>query len=104
MLLTIPRLMFPQTILTALKENKLVLLSAIVEMVINIAASILLAQRYGLVGVAYGTVIAFVAEKLLMMGLLSYKHNIAPSRYIAFAPFMLYSLLTGASYLLSLTF
>ena len=40
MLLTIPRLLFPQTILTALKQNKLILVSAVIEMIINIGASI----------------------------------------------------------------
>jgi O-antigen/teichoic acid export membrane protein len=96
--------MFPQTILTALKENKLILASAIVEMLINIVASVLLAQQYGLVGVAYGTVIAFVAEKMLMSAILYYKHDISPSRYISFVPFSLYTLLTMVSYLISLRF
>jgi O-antigen/teichoic acid export membrane protein len=104
MLLTVPRLMFPQTILTALRENKLILMSAIVEMLINIIASVLLAKHYGLVGVAYGTVIAFVAEKMLMTAILYYKHDISPSRYISFVPFFIYTLLTGLSYLASLRF
>ena len=104
MLLTVPRLMFPQTILTALKENKLILVSAIIEMLINIVASVVLARQYGLVGVAYGTVIAFIAEKMLMTAILYYKHDIAPSSYISFFPFTIYSLLTMFSYLLSLAF
>jgi len=104
MLLTIPRLMFPQTILTALRENKLILVSAIVEMLINIVASVLLAQQYGLVGVAYGTVIAFVAEKILMTAILYYKYDISATRYISFVPFFIYSLLTVLSYLISLKF
>ena len=104
MLLTVPRLMFPQTILTALKENKLILTSAIIEMLINIVTSVVLAQEYGLVGVAYGTVIAFVAEKMLMSAILYYKYDISPSRYISIVPFSLYSLLTVLSYLLSLRF
>jgi O-antigen/teichoic acid export membrane protein len=102
MLLTIPRLLFPQTILTALKQNKLILVSAVIEMIINIGASIFLAQRFGLVGVAYGTVAAFVAEKILMTFILYYKYDISPSRYISFLPFSIYSLLTILSYWVSL--
>ena len=102
MLLTIPRLLFPQTILTALKENKLILTCAIIEMLINIVASMLLARQFGLIGVAYGTVIAFVAEKVLMSGLLYYKHDIRPSTYISFAPFSIYSLVVIFAYFLSL--
>lgn len=104
MLLTVPRVLFPQTILTALKENKLILAVAIMEMLINIVASILLAQRFGLVGVAYGTVIAFTCEKILMTAILYYKHGILPSRYIAFAPLSIYTLLLVLSYLVSLRF
>ena len=102
MLLTIPRLMFPQTILTAMKENKLVLAAAILEMLINIVASVLLVHSFGLVGVAYGTVVAFIAEKVIMAAILYYKHNISPSRYIALGPLSVYTLLLVLSYLLSL--
>ena len=103
MLLTVPRLMFPQTILTAMKENKLVLAAAVVEMLINIVASVALVHRFGLVGVAYGTVVAFVAEKVIMAAILYYKHNISPSRYIALGPFGVYTLLLVLSYMVSLS-
>ena len=101
MLLTVPRLLFPQTILTALKENKLILICAIIEMLINIVASVLLARQFGLIGVAYGTVIAFVSEKVFMTAILYYKHDIAPSRYISFIPFAGYTVLTILSYIVS---
>lgn len=104
MLLTIPRLMFPQSILTGMKQNHIILITSTIEMLINIVASVLLAQRFGLVGVAYGTVVAFVAEKMLMMAILYYKFDIMPSRYISFPPFLLYTALTVLSYLVSLRF
>ena len=104
MLLTIPRLMFPQTILTGLKENRLILVTAIIEMLINIVVSVVLAQHFGLVGVAFGTVTAFISEKMLMIAFLYYKYDILPSRYISFAPFAIYSALTILSYLLSLRY
>lgn len=103
MLLTVPRLLFPQTILTALHANRLILISAFFEMLINVVASVLLAPRYGLVGVAYGTVIAFVTEKMLMILILYYKYNILPARYVSIVPFTLYSILTGLSYSLTLS-
>ena len=103
MLLTVPRLMFPQTILTAMKENKLVLIAAVVEMLTNIIASVALVHSFGLVGVAYGTVLAFIAEKVVMAAILYYKHNISPSRYIALGPFSVYTLLLALSYLVSLS-
>lgn len=104
MLLTIPRLLFPQTILTALKENRIILYCAIFEMIINIVASVLLAKYYGLIGVAYGTVIAFVAEKMLMATVLYIKHRIVFTKYVAIVPFVIYSIITCISYILSLMF
>ena len=104
MLLTVPRVLFPQTILTALRENKLILAVALTEMTINIIASVLLAERFGLVGVAYGTVVAFTAEKVMMAAILYHKHNISPTRYIALGPFCIYTILTLLSYLVSLSF
>jgi O-antigen/teichoic acid export membrane protein len=102
MLLTIPRLLFPQTILTALKENRIILLCSIFEVSVNIIASVILARYYGLVGVAYGTVIAFTAEKSLMATILYSKHKIIFTDYVAVIPFIIYSLMTCISYMLSL--
>lgn len=102
MLLTIPRLLFPQTILTALKENRIILYCAIFEMTINIVASIAFARYYGLIGVAYGTVAAFVAEKVLMATVLYTKHRISFNRYVNIVPFLIYSTTTCISYALSL--
>ncbi|MCW3126142.1 MAG: hypothetical protein JWO03_1800 [Bacteroidetes bacterium] len=104
MLLTIPRLLFPQTILTALKENRIILYCAIFEMFINIVASIVLARYYGLIGVAYGTLVAFVAEKVLMAAVLYIKHEIIFTKYVAIVPFAIYSIILCISYILSLYF
>lgn len=102
MLLTIPRLLFPQTVLTALRENRIILYCAVFEMIINIVASIFFARHFGLVGVAYGTVAAFVAEKIFMAAVLYLKHGIVLNRYADLTPFILYSITTCMSYYLSL--
>ncbi len=104
MLLTIPRLVFPQTVLTALRENRIILYCAIAEMLVNIVASILLAQRFGLVGVAYGTVVAFIVERILMGTILYIRHGITLTRYLQITPFIIYSIITCISYTLSLRF
>ena len=104
MLLTIPRLLFPQTILTALRENKVILYCAIFEMTINIVASIGFARYYGLIGVAYGTVVAFMGEKVLMATILYMKHGINFTKYVNILPFTIYSIITCMSYYLSLLF
>ncbi len=81
LLLVIPRLLFPQTILTALRMNSFTLISALLEIVINIVASILLMQYFGLVGIAYGTLIAFIFDKVFLAAVLYFKQQISPMAY-----------------------
>ena len=102
MLLTIARLVFPQSILTALKENKLTLIVSIAEMLVNVAASLFLVQKYGLVGVTMGTVVAFIFEKVLMASILYYKHSIKPNQYISLTSYAIYTLMTITAYIISL--
>ncbi len=98
LLLTIPRLVFPQTILTALQKNKWILFASISEMLVNIIASILLAKQFGLIGVAYGTVLAFVFEKLLLTIILYKEEKIKPQQYIPLRTLFIYSLLLVLSF------
>ncbi|MFN8310086.1 MAG: polysaccharide biosynthesis C-terminal domain-containing protein [Chitinophagales bacterium] len=91
LLLTAPRLLFPQSVLTAMGRNRVLLTASVVEMLVNAAASWILAKQLGMAGVAYGTVIAFITEKLILCGWLYWKERIAPSSYIPMPQLMLYS-------------
>ena len=57
LLLIIPRLVFPQTILQSLDGGKWIFISAITELALNVVFSILLLHLFGLMGIALGTVI-----------------------------------------------
>jgi len=81
LLLIVSRLVFPQTILIGLKETKLIATVSTVELVINILASIILIQFYGVLGVAYGTILAYYIEKLLLIIFLRKKFNLKLSEY-----------------------
>jgi len=81
LLLIISRLIFPQTILIGLKKTKLIATISAVELIINISSSIFLTQFYGILGVAYGTVIAFYSEKILLVILLKKRLNYKLSEY-----------------------
>jgi O-antigen/teichoic acid export membrane protein len=61
------RLVFPQTILLGLKKTKVLLFTSIAELVINIVLSILLAYKFGIIGVAFGTLIACMFEKAVYL-------------------------------------
>lgn len=102
LLLVIPRLVFPQTVFTALRMNTTTLTVSLVEIAINIVASITLMQYYGLMGIAYGTLLAFVIDKTLLVFLLYRKHHIAPGQYINLPLFFAGSCSLLAAYFISL--
>jgi len=81
LLLVISRVLFPQTILIGLRHAKAIMYVSIVEITVNVGLSLLFVQWFGLVGIAYATVIAFALEKLLLMGILWRKEGISPLEY-----------------------
>ena len=92
LLLIISRLVFPNSILLGLGHSRIIMRAAIVEFLLNIAASLLLLQWIGLQGVAYGTVIANFLNK----GMLAYqlhKLGVSPREYIPVKSLTIYSLL-----------
>ncbi len=96
LLIVISRLIFPQTILIALGKTKTVLYISILETLLNVILSIWLVQIYGLVGIAFGTVLAFLFEKIAIAFYLKTKEGIRFSEYSPVGWFLFYSLiLTG---------
>jgi len=82
LLLIVSRLVFPQTILIGLEKTKLVAAISTFELIINVVSSIILIHFFGIIGVAYGTVIAFYSEKLITIFILKQKLSIKISEYI----------------------
>ncbi len=101
LLLAIPRLVFPQTILTALKHNKYQLASAVIELSLNVGLSIWLAHLMGLPGIAFGTLIAFIVDKLFQAFVVWRVCGIKPQQYVDFKPYLLYSALSLVAFALS---
>lgn len=100
LLLLIPRVLFPQTVLTALKRNNLILLSATLELVLNVSFSLFFIQFWGLKGVVWGTVLAYVFDKFFLMFMLKKQFSILPQRYLSVKPFVLYSVLLVSVFVL----
>ncbi len=66
LLLVISRTIFPQTVVMALQRRDIILNTAYWEILINVISSYLLMLKFGILGIAYGTFIAFLAEKLIL--------------------------------------
>jgi O-antigen/teichoic acid export membrane protein len=100
LLMIISRFLFPQTILIGLKKTRIILWASIIEIALNILASVYLSQIYdggrlGLVGIALGTVLIHILEKVFLIGYNYYFLHIPPKAYIPLRWFLFYSILTG---------
>ena len=99
LLLVVSRLVFPQTLLIGLKKTKTIMLVAGLELGVNFGLSILLVQQFGLVGIAFATVIASVLDKLVLMLWLKSSEGIAPTNYWPWKWHLGYSVVIGLAYI-----
>ena len=94
MLLIIPRLIFPQTIVIGRKKTHITLIAAIIEIAINVPLSIMLIPYNGVAGVAFATFFVYSLEKLFLMGYVWIKMKIKPTQYIPLVKYLIYSAVT----------
>lgn len=104
-LMIVSRFLFPQTILIGLKKTRVVFWASLIEIVLNILASIYLSQVYdngrlGLVGIALGTVLIHILEKVFLIGYNYYALHIPPKAYIPIRWFLFYSIVLGMVFVL----
>lgn len=100
LLLAIPRVLFPQTVLTGLQHNRYLLVSSLLEIVINVSLSLFLAEKMGLPGIAVGTFVAYLFDKVFLIAVARFVYGIKPSAYINLVPFFVYSALTFIAFAL----
>jgi len=81
LLLVVSRLVFPQTLLIGLKKTKIIMAVAGLELAVNFGLSILLVPQFGLVGIAFATVIASILDKFVLMLFLKSSEGISASTY-----------------------
>ncbi|OQY02964.1 MAG: hypothetical protein B6I20_05995 [Bacteroidetes bacterium 4572_117] len=91
LLLIVSRFVFPQTVIIGMQKPNLVLKAGIVELCINIISSLILIRYYGIIGVAFGTVIAFYSEKLLLVYMVNKKLGVAASKFIDLKNLLVFS-------------
>ncbi|PIE86242.1 MAG: hypothetical protein CSA05_01645 [Bacteroidia bacterium] len=92
LLLILSRLVFPQTLLIAFKETQTILFVSLVELMLNVGLSLILVNYFGIVGVAYATVVAYVFEKIILIKIILIKFKIKPSAYIPLSQLFFWNL------------
>lgn len=91
LLLIIPRLVFPQTIVIGRKKTNITLITAVAELAINIPLSLMLIKPYGVVGVALATFLVYSFEKVFLIWYVWAKMKIRPAQYIPMTAWLIYS-------------
>jgi len=100
LLLIISRLLFPQTILIGLQKTNLIMWASLFEIIVNVTCSLVFVRIIGLPGVAYGTFVAYVLEKLLLIVFLSKTYKIKVSSYQNISRHLVYSLLLASEFVI----
>ena len=104
LLLLCSRMIFPQTVVMALQRNVVLFRVSLVELAANVLLSISLMHWIGIQGIAYGTVLAFSLEKLLLIVYLAKNKKITPDAYTDLRTWLIYTLILLVSYILGLSF
>lgn len=101
LLLVISRVLLPQTILNGLKITRPIMTAALFELIVNVSLSLLLVRYFGIAGVAFGTFIAYLFEKVYLAVSVHKNLNISINEYIPIKPFLLYSMALGLIFILT---
>ncbi len=67
LLLVISRLLMPQTILIGLRQTKPIMIASLLELLINVALSLLFVRFWGIAGIAFATFVAYLFEKAYLV-------------------------------------
>lgn len=100
LLLVISRLVFPQTLLVALKDNAYLFKVSIFEFVINVVGSIVLVIYFGIPGIVMASILAYGFEKLIYVIYLRRKHSVPFGRFTNVRVWGLYSLILVGVFIL----
>lgn len=91
LLLSLTQLIFPQSILTSRGHTRTLWYISVAELIINVIASLLLMVPFGLAGIAAGTLIAYVFEKIMLLIFIRKKYQISLSDIVQPRVLMIYS-------------
>ncbi len=101
--LLLSRVLFPQTILFGLQKSKVFITASALELITGIVLSLILVSDFGLKGVCWAMIVAFLVEKLYLI-VKCYQNKIPFFKHFPTNLYLIYSILLGISYCISLEF
>ena len=82
LLLTLTQLVFPQTVLMARGDTKLLWYISVAELLVNVVASLVLLSFFGLIGIVWGTLVAYIFEKIVLLIIAKNRYGIRPRQMV----------------------
>ena len=76
--------------------------NSMIELAVNIAASLVLLRWFGLIGIAFGTLFAFCVEKGLMLWYVRRRYHLSIADVFSFRTWALYAALLVVTYITAL--
>lgn len=104
LLILVSRVLTPQVLLYAMKENKVLMWVSLTELLINLGLSLFLMQSFGILGIAYATIVAYTIEKLILWAYLKRYKNIPLGTYINVPKYLIWSILLITTYIMTTIF
>lgn len=101
MLILISRVLLPQAYNFALHQHRIIILSGILEIFINIVLSFWWLQYWGMYGLAMATVVAYLVQKIFLILINKYKNQIPLHQYIDIKYYVLYSLTIMVTFIIT---
>lgn len=95
------RLLLPQVIIYARQHNFVLVWSAIVEIIINLGLSLYLVQIHGLTGIAFATVIAYLVNKIILIGYVYFIFKIPLTAYLPLKNYFFYNIFLVIGFLIA---
>ncbi len=99
LLLIVSRLIFPHTILIGNKKTNVILSASLLEIIINVSLSLLFIKHWGILGVAFATIIAHYFQKAYWVVYNCFITKINPGLYIPVSTYTIYSVIIFIVYL-----
>ncbi len=101
LLLISSRLLLPQVIIYSKQHNFVLVASAVIEISVNLGLSLLLVKKYGLEGIAFATVLAYLVNKLILIAYNYFQFGISLSHYLNIKNYLFYNAVLVGVYVLT---
>ena len=98
------RILLPQVLIYSRQHNYALVTSAIIELIINLSLSLYWVQLYGLEGIAFATLVAYMVNKILLMGYVHFSMGLPISQYLHIKNYILWNFILVGVFILTYSF